>query len=285
MTKTKIVALLSVLALLASLPLTVALAQEGGGPPAIPYRVVGNAMLDDGAAMDGRFEVDISPDTEEGAMIMFSLTMGEGDEMMEYMAKAYTDVMVGMSSDIKLAKLTAYSDDSKWPTPVPPTRSPVQMRGSPGPAGADGADGSAGARGPVGPVGPAGADGADGSDGSDGARGATGADGSAGSDGSAGPTGADGADGGGGVLAIVALIIAIVGVVAAAGAFIAGPPERLTPEPEPGRVQNPPPPLESQKGRPGWAPLKSCVTYLFQAMQCRFLGRPTFLREQGTPSP
>ena len=49
------------------------------------------------AVMDGRFEVAISPDAEEGAMIMFSLMMGEGDEMMEYMAKADTDVMAGMS--------------------------------------------------------------------------------------------------------------------------------------------------------------------------------------------
>ena len=108
MTKTKIVALLSVIALLASLPLAVAFAQEGGegeqtspgGPPALPYKVVGNAMLDDGPAMegtmvvamvgdekvgegvvgmDGVFSVDIDTTmADAGAMVMFSLMTGEG---------------------------------------------------------------------------------------------------------------------------------------------------------------------------------------------------------------
>ena len=44
MTKTRIVTLLSVLALLASLPVTVALGQA---PPPLPFRVVGTAVLDD----------------------------------------------------------------------------------------------------------------------------------------------------------------------------------------------------------------------------------------------
>ena len=74
MTKTKIVALLSVLALLASLPLAVAFAQEGGegegstpaGPPALPYTVVGNAMLDDGPAMDGTMVVAMVGDEKVG---------------------------------------------------------------------------------------------------------------------------------------------------------------------------------------------------------------------------
>ena len=200
MTKTKIVALLSVFALLASLPLAVAFAQEGGegeettpaGPPALPYTVVGNAMLDDGPAMDGtmvvamvgdekvgtgevmdgRFSVDVMG--EEGAMVMFSLMMGEGDEMREYMADSDADVMVGMPGDIKMANLMAYSDAAARPAAVPPTRSPAQLRGpagpkgEPGEAGAAGSAGSAGARGPVGNVGPAGAAGADG------ARGAAG---------------------------------------------------------------------------------------------------------------
>ena len=51
MTKTKIVALLSVVALLASLPLTVALAQGA------PYAVVGTAMLDGEPAMMGTMVV------------------------------------------------------------------------------------------------------------------------------------------------------------------------------------------------------------------------------------
>ena len=51
MTKTKIVALLSIVALLASLPLTVALAQGA------PYLVIGSAMLDDEPAMMGTMVV------------------------------------------------------------------------------------------------------------------------------------------------------------------------------------------------------------------------------------
>ena len=47
MTISKIVALLSVIALLASLPLSVALAQQP------PFRVVGTAMIDGAAAMEG----------------------------------------------------------------------------------------------------------------------------------------------------------------------------------------------------------------------------------------
>ena len=53
MTKTKIVALLSLLALLASLPLTVALAQGA------PYMVIGTAMLDDWPANNAITEVTI----------------------------------------------------------------------------------------------------------------------------------------------------------------------------------------------------------------------------------
>lgn len=274
MTKTKIVALLSVLALLASLPLAVAFAQEGGegeepeasGPPQLPYIVVGMAMIDDAPAMegtmiavmvgdekvgegmvgmDGRFEAEITGGNM-GDTVMFSLMMGEGDAMMEYMAETDGDVMIGARGDLAMANLMAYSGPQTRPTAVPPTRTPAQLRGPAGPAGADGADGADGAPGPRGPAGPAGSDGAAGADGSDGAPGAAGSDGADGADGSdgaagptgpqgpagpagsdgatgpAGPAGAAGADGGGGALAIVALIIAIVGVVAAGGAFIAG---------------------------------------------------------------
>ena len=72
--------------------------------------------------MDGRFSVDVMG--EEGAMVMFSLMMGEGDEMMEYMADSDAEVMVGMPGDIQMANLMAFTDDSARPTAVPPTRSP-----------------------------------------------------------------------------------------------------------------------------------------------------------------
>ena len=56
MTITRILALLSVVALLASLPVTVALGQGGEGsdaPPIPPFTVVGNATIDGEPAMDG----------------------------------------------------------------------------------------------------------------------------------------------------------------------------------------------------------------------------------------
>ena len=140
MTKTKIIALLSVLALLAALPLAVAFAQEGGeggengegeqqqpSAPTLPYTVVGNAMIDDAAAMagvmvsamvgdemvgegevgmDGKFSIDIDGG-EMGAMIMFSLTTGEGDAMMELMAATSPDVMVGTPGGVALTNLSA----------------------------------------------------------------------------------------------------------------------------------------------------------------------------------
>ena len=264
MTKTRIVALLSVLALLASLPLSVALAQ---GTP--PFRVVGTAEIDGAMAEEGTmvvamidgekagtgmvdamgmFSVDV--EGEEGAMVMFSFMMGEGDAMMEYSASSMMDVMVGMAGDLERADLMAYSSDAAKPTPTKTAQQQMEAMRGPrgatgsqgpqgdpgpmgeqgpagppgpqGPAGSDGSDGSDGARGPAGAAGSDGSDGADGRDGSDGAKGDPGAAGPAGPAGATGPAGAQGESGGGGVLAIVALIIAIVGVVAAGGAFIAG---------------------------------------------------------------
>ena len=232
MTKTKIVALLSIVALLASLPLTVALAQGA------PYLVIGSAMLDDEPAMMGTMVVAMVGDEEvgDGAVfndqglyrlqitggnvgdtVMISLMMGEGDDAMQYTATTDADVMIGQpgASPDGMVSLMAYTGDAPDPTATPaPTpnatqiaisnRGPRGLQGEPGPAGADGAAGAAGADGGRGPAGAAGAAGAAGSDGSDGAAGSDGADGADGSDGSngstgsagsAGPPGADGATG------------------------------------------------------------------------------------------
>ena len=233
MTKTKIVALLSILALLASLPLTVALAQGA------PYLVIGSAMLDDEPAMMGTMVVAMVGEEKVGSgevfdamghyrllidgggmgdTLMISLMMGEGDEAMEYMAMTDEDVMIGMSGDSRMADLMAYSGEQPDPAATPaPTltaaqereamRGPSGLQGVAGEQGAAGEPGAAGADGAAGARGPAGADGSDGSDGSDGAdgsRGPAGADGSDGSDGSngarggagsVGPAGADGATG------------------------------------------------------------------------------------------
>ena len=234
MTKTKIVALLSIVALLASLPLTVALAQGA------PYLVIGSAMLDDEPAMMDTMVVAMVGEEKVGEGMVFNemgqyrlyITGGNpGDTVMislmmgamEYMAMTDADVMIGQSgtSPEGMVDLMAYSGEAPDPTATPaPTltadeekeslRGPQGFRGvdgeqgaagEPGAAGADGADGAAGA---VGARGPAGVDGSDGSAGSAGARGSAGSDGSDGSDGSAGargaagsagPAGADGATG------------------------------------------------------------------------------------------
>ena len=118
MTITRILALLSVVALLASLPLTVALGQGGGGDafPIPPFQVVGNATIDGEPAMDGtmviamvdgekagsgsvmggKFSVDVMGET--GAMIMFEFMTGEGDEAMMYKVMSEPgEVMIGMA--------------------------------------------------------------------------------------------------------------------------------------------------------------------------------------------
>ena len=120
---TKIVSLLGVLALLASLPLSVALAQ--GAPP---FRVVGTAEIDGEQAAEGTmvvamidgeragegmvdawgiFSVDIEGD--EGATLTFVLIVGEGESAMTYMAETMVDVTVGMPGDLMRVDLMAFS--------------------------------------------------------------------------------------------------------------------------------------------------------------------------------
>ena len=222
MTKTKIVALLSVIALLASLPLSVALAQGQA-----PFTVVGNATVDDTQAMEGttvvamvgemefmgmvdaegRYQIAF-PDAESGAMISFMLKMGEGDDAMEYMAMPDNDVMVGMPFGLMPANLMAYTSEDARPIAAPPTKTAEQMmedqRGDRGPRGQPGPTGEPGIQGPQGEMGPqgdqgakgdTGAQGPRGNDGNDGDDGNDGSNGSAGRNGSAGSAGSDGSDG------------------------------------------------------------------------------------------
>ena len=111
-------------ALLASLPLTVAFAQGA------PYLVVGTAMLDGEPAMMGTMVVAMVGDEKVGEgevfnemgqyrlpieggnvgdTVMISLIMGEGDEMVEYMASTDGDVMIGASGDVMMVDLMAFS--------------------------------------------------------------------------------------------------------------------------------------------------------------------------------
>ena len=201
MTKTRFLALLSVLALLASLPLTVALAQGA------PFLVVGEAEVDGEAAMMGTTVVAMSgegedammwegmvvddqgnfsilvDDGEADAMLSFSIKMGEGDEAMEYMAESAMDVMIGGSGDSSdMVMLAAYSDPDNRPAPAAPTKTAQQeMEAMRGPQGRPGSTAAPGEMGPQGEPGAKGNTGARGPAGPDGAKGDTGPAGSAGS--------------------------------------------------------------------------------------------------------
>ena len=194
MTKTRFLALLSVLALLASLPLTVALAQGA------PFLVVGEAEVDGEAAMMGTTVVAMSgegedammwegmvvddqgnfsilvDDGEADAMLSFSIKMGEGDEAMEYMAESAMDVMIGGSGEASdMVMLAAYSDPDNRPAPAAPTKTAQQeMEAMRGPQGRPGSTAAPGEMGPQGETGAKGNTGARGPAGPDGAKGDTG---------------------------------------------------------------------------------------------------------------
>ena len=229
MTITRILALLSVVALLASLPLTAAFAQGGGeGPPVPPFTVVGNATIDgepamdgtmvvamidgekagSGSVMDGKFSVDVMG--EQGAMIMFEFMMGEGDEAMMYKVTSDPgEVMVGMPGVPKIASLMAMGDGMMEPkptakpvVPVVPVMPVVPSKSVQAIVDAAIAEAMAEASAMImenmpkdGAPGRAGRNGKDGADGADGAKGDAGARGAAGSGGSAGADGSDGQDG------------------------------------------------------------------------------------------
>ena len=218
MTITRIVTLLSVIALLASLPLTVALAQGQA-----PFTVVGSVMIDDAQAgsdtmvvamvgeekvaegmvdADGMYKLEFTMG-DVGDSVMFSVMMGE--EGMMYEAMPSQEIMIGEKFDLKKADLMAYSDPENMPAPAAPTKTATEemeaMRGatgrpgSAGPQGEMGPQGESGAKGNTGARGPAGPDGATGDTGNAGAKGDTGNAGAGGSAGSAGSDGAKGATG------------------------------------------------------------------------------------------
>ena len=233
MTKTRIVALLSVLALLASLPVSVALGQGGDGPPQPPFTVVGNATIDgepamDGTmvvamvegqenvmaeVMDGKFNIEVMG--EMGAMIMFEFTMGEGDEAMMYKVTPDKDVMVGMPGGLGgPVNLMAMGDGvmmggtptttpgtSPRPTAVAPSvpvRTTEQIIRAEVETAVDAAIAEAMTEAMAmmpDPESLRGEDGRDGRNGTDGEDGAPGADGADGQDGAPGADGSDGEDG------------------------------------------------------------------------------------------
>ena len=227
MTKTRIVALLGVLALLAAMPLATVLAQQ----PVPPHRFYGMVVVDgeappvgtmvtasvmvmtegeDGEMMEetkkigetmttdamGNFVLDTEGDSMyAGKEIMFMI-MVEGQEAMDAMPSTMMDdgEMMEMEPVMYMGGARDEVNLEVGESMVRPdgSRGPAPIvgpRGPAGPRGEAGEPGPAGEQGPAGPAGPRGPAGADGHDGHDGA------DGAAGARGPAGPAGADGADG------------------------------------------------------------------------------------------
>ena len=212
---TRILALLTIVALVAALPMSV-LAQNDA-----PHVFIGTAIVNGLTATTGVPITAWDGDTQIG-----STTVTAGGKF---------NISVNRSSSritFKIDNVNAAQSHPAWEfggletgfnltaTTQPVTAGlaglaglagPAGARGSQGPAGATGAAGAAGEDGPRGPIGP---EGEAGSAGSNGAPGAPGNDGGAGPAGPAGPAGAAGATASSS-LAIVAIIIAIVAVIAA----------------------------------------------------------------------
>ena len=225
MTKTRFLALLSVLALLAAMPLASVFAQQ----PVPPQKFYGMVMVDGEAPPEGTTVMAIVTTmmtNEEGEEVTETMVIGEAmtmDAMGNYVLTTDADsalagkevmfkVMVMGMEDSEEAMPSMMMEDGMMegmPEPImwmqgntrnvdlevgefvmtPTGQQPSRNIGPPGP------------RGPVGPAGadgepgPAGADGADGARGPQGPAGPAGADGSDGSDGARGPAGAAGSDG------------------------------------------------------------------------------------------
>ena len=210
MTKTRFLVFLTVLALLASVPLTSVLAQAPR-----PAQFYGMVMVDgeeapEGTmvtAMIGEGEDEMKFETMTDAMGGYTLRItGDfaGEDIMfmigERMGMAETmdaDGMMMMENSVMFMEGSSgeLNLSAGVTRPTRPTTGTGGTVGRAGRDGEDGADGAPGARGARGAQGPAGADGADGADGAAGAAGARGSAGAAGSNGSDGNDGSPGARG------------------------------------------------------------------------------------------
>ena len=224
MTKTRFLALLSVLALLAAMPLASVFAQQpvppqkfygmvvvdGEAPPegSMVMAVVMTMMTNDegeeetmtrtiGEAMTdamGNYVITTDGDSAlTGAEVMFTVMVGD-EEAMEAMPSMIMDdgSMMMMEESIMWMQGAATEVNLEiGESMVRPdgTRGPAPVVGPRGPAGPQGPQGEPG------PMGEHGHDGADGARGPAGPAGPAGADGSDGSDGARGPAGAAGSDG------------------------------------------------------------------------------------------
>jgi hypothetical protein len=211
MIKVRILALLSVLALLLTLP---AIASAQSVPPHI---FIGSATVNGMSAPSGTVITAMIGGDAKG-----SAKVGSNGEY------GPLHVASGSGSEISfvLDTLTA-SETATWEQGG---ASVLALNASVGGGGEGGAAGSAGSAGKAGANGKDGADGSNGKDGANGANGANGTNGKAGADGSNGKDGADGKNGaagpagpaGGGAVAIFALILAIVALIGVGAVYFLG---------------------------------------------------------------
>ena len=216
MTKTRFLALLSVLALLAAMPLASVFAQQ----PVPPQKYYGMVMVDGEAPPEGTSVMAfVEQEVMEGDQTMTKMVeigmamtdaMGnyvlttDDDSMLQGMEVMFSIMVMGMEESQDAMPYTMMDgekmmvDSVMWmqgdasQLNLEAGKSVVRPDGTTGPAPVVGPRGP---QGPQGPQGEPGADGADGSDGHDGARGPAGPAGADGSDGARGATGAAGSDG------------------------------------------------------------------------------------------
>jgi len=210
MIKVRFLALLSVLALLLTLP---AIVSAQSVPP---HLFIGTATVNGLNAPSGTVITAMIGGEAKG-----SVKVGSNG--------AYTRLLVssGSGSEISfvLDSLTA-DETATWEqggSTVLALNASVGGTAVEGAAGGTGRTGNKGADGKDGAAGSDGADGSDGKDGTNGKDGAAGADGAAGSDGKAGAAGPAGAPGGGGgALSLIALILAIVALIGVGAVYFMG---------------------------------------------------------------
>ena len=214
---TRILALLTIVALVAALPMSV-LAQNDA-----PHVFIGTAIVNGLTATTGVPITAWDGDTQIGSTTVtaggkYKINVNRSSGRITFKIDNVNAAQShpawefgGLETGFNLTA-TSQSAPPGAAGPAGPA-GPAGARGSQGPAGAAGAAGAgaAGEDGPRGPIGPEGEAGSAGSNGAPGAVGAPGADGAPGEAGRAGAAGATASSS----LAIVAIIIAIVAVIAA----------------------------------------------------------------------
>ena len=219
MTKTRFLALLSVLALLAAMPLASVFAQQ----PVPPQKYYGMVMVNGEAPPEGTsvmaFVEQEVMEGEETMTKMVEIGMAMTDAMGNYVLTTDDDSML-QGMEVMFSIMVMGMEDSQDAMPytmmdgekmmvdsvmwmqgdasqlnLEVGKSIVRPDGTTGPAPVVGPRGPAGPKGDQGEPGPAGADGSDGARGPQGPAGPAGADGADGADGARGPAGAAGSDG------------------------------------------------------------------------------------------